>query len=359
MFDFLTIDRMIVHEVFKREAGHDPTPPNLSTVLENLDPEGLADFRARVVKVMGKPGKAVELTIDNANPGSAIHIASDLMGASVALYTERSCEAARLLARSQLSAAIPGGLLVVFEGTAGQQGHRIIGYLKAETQSGFTRKTEPGQTRLEYVKEILLTPATRLYKVGIFVAPAAAGPQLPSGWRAFVFDDQIVQRDKTTAAKYFYEQFLGCRFREDAAHQVREFYRHSKEFITKIDAPEVEKVELYNALVVYLRTDQSPTIQVADFGERYLQDAALIEQYESYMEERSVPTGAILKDLSEIAARLRTRKVRFSGALELKGTADQFNELVSLESIEGDVGPDGAPAEWTLITVKDRIRSQE
>jgi len=215
---------------------------------------------------------------------------------------------------------------------------------------------------LEYIKELILTPQAKLYKIGAFLRdePAAATKQEPTkGWRAFLFDDLITKGNKLTAAQYFYDIFLGFEFPSNSAFQTKEFHTLTKNFVRNADIEQEKKIGLLNALITYLKTDQSATVQVHYFSQTYLGDTALQDAYTSYMAQKKFPTTAIHKDLSEIQNQLKLRKITFGHEIKFTAPADQFENYVQIKTIEGDPGKNGNRPNWTQITVRDHIRDQE
>lgn len=303
----------------------------------------------------------MELDIAQSGVGSSIVIAKGLIDADDALFVQRSRAAADKLTDAQTRRDLPGGVLVVFSGTAGHPAKRIIGMIKAETHNGFTRQVgDGGAISLQFLKDLLLTPQTKLYKIGVFwEQDADVAEPLPAGWKAFVYDDQISASNKLTAAQYFYEGFLGCRFPETSARRTREFHDYTKEFIQSLDWPEEQKIDLHNALVTYLKVDQSATVQVSAFAQSYLPDAEMQDAYRQYMEGREFPEGAVAKDLAEVSTALRYRKVTFSGDVKIIAPADKFEDLVRMRMIDGEPDGHGQIPKWTEVIIRDRIRTQE
>jgi hypothetical protein len=77
------------------------------------------------------------------------------------------------------------------------------------------------------------------------------------------------------------------------------------------------------------------------------------------MEEQGVPTTAFTKDTEFIKSSLKLRKVKFRSKVNISGPQEAFNELVTIDTIEGDADASGSPAEWTRVIIKDRISDQE
>lgn len=361
IFENLSINRIITHEVFQRDHERNIVTPSYGANLVALNQQALDAFCSRIMEAMGKSARALEMTISNANVGSMCVLAKSLIDFDDALFIQESTQVANKLATAQTSRGLPGGVLVVFSGTAGHPSKRILGFIKAETHSGFTRQTDTnGSISLQFLTNLLLTPQTKLYKIGIFVEadPAAAAP-LPNGWRAFIYDDQISASNKLSAAQYFYEGFLGCSFPETSAKLTREFHDHTKDFIRRLDLPEDAKIDLHNALVTYLKVDQSPTVQTSIFAQTFFQDAETRDAYARFMNTKNFPTTAIHKDLADVASVLRYRKVSFSNEIRLIAPADKFESMIQIQSIKGDPDEHGQVPAWTRIIVKDRIRGQE
>jgi hypothetical protein len=359
-FENLSIDRIIIHEIFKR-TEQSMIEPDFGTQLEILDPEALGTLCDRTIRVMGSGTKNVELDIAQTNTDSAISLAKNIIDADDTLFIELSKDFALKLAHAQTSRQIPGGVLVIFSGKSGFPEKRIIGIIKAETHNGFVRQMGTnGVTSLQYLKDLLLTPQTKLYKMGVFIEedPLTVDP-LPIGWRAFVYDDQISPKDQLDAAKYFYDLFLGCRFPETSARRTREFHDYTKEFIQKLSWSEEQKFDLHNALVTYLKVDKSPTIQTSVFSTTYLPDDETKDAYTQFMTTKKFPNGAIIKDLANVTALLKQRKITFSGNVKITAPIEEFNDLVKMRLIDGEKDEHGQIPKWTEVIIRSPIKTQE
>lgn len=361
LFENLTISRIVIHEIYKRTDERDIIPPTYGTRFVILDQEALDAFCDRINSAMGSAAKSMELDIIQTGPDSSITNAKFLVDADDALFIERTRTIADKLTNAQMRRDLPGGVLVVFTGTASHPAKRIVGMIKAETHNGFTRRiSDGGAISLQFLKDLLLTPQTKLYKIGIFLQQdSQAVDPLPAGWRAFIYDDQISASNKLTAAQYFYEGFLGCGFPETSARRTREFHDYTKEFIQKLDWSEDEKIDLHNALVTYLKVGQSATVQVSDFAHNYFPTAEIQDEYIRYMTKREFPQGAVVKDTSDILSVLKYRKVTFAGDIKLIVPADRFEELVRMRVIDGEIDEHGKVPKWTEVIIRDRIRAQE
>lgn len=363
-FENLSIGRLIIHEVFARGADKALVQPNYGAQPLTLPQDARDALQARITNALGKSSHGVEMTIREFGADSTWHKAKAIIEAQGkdAEFVNLSQNIANKLATAQTNRTIPGGIVVVIEGTCGNPARSFMCVIKAEPHGGFTKRQANGNLTLDYIKELILTPQAKLYKIGAFLCndPSATTPQSPAdGWRAFLFDDLITQGNKLTAAQYFYESFLGLSFPSNSAFQTKQFHSLTKDFIRNANVDTEKKIDLLNALTTYLKTDQAATVQVNDFSQNYLGDAALQDAYTAYMGQKSFPSTAIHKDLSEVQNQLRLRKLTFGHDIKLTAPADKFENYVRIESINGDTDEHGNVPKWTKITVRDHIRDQE
>ncbi len=363
-FENLTIGRLIIHEIFARGADKVLVQPNYGVQLLVLPQDARDALQARITNALGKSSHGVEMSVRDAGVDSTWHKAKEIIEAqgNDTQFVNLSQNIASKLAVAQANRTIPGGIVVVIEGTCGNPAKSFMCVIKAEPHGGFTKGQADGHLTLEYIKELILTPQAKLYKIGAFLRDdqAAGTAQQPTnGWKAFLFDDLITQGNKLSAAQYFYEGFLGLEFPSNSAFQTKQFHELTKEFIRNANVDSEKKIDLLNALTTYLKTDQAATIQVDVFSQEYLGDAVLQDAYTAYMGKKNFPTTAIHKDLSEVHSQLRLRKLTFGHDIKLTAPADQFQNYVLIESIDGDPDELGNVPKWTKITVRDHIRDQE
>lgn len=363
-FENLTIGRLIIHEVFARGADKALVQPNYGGQPLVLPQDARDALQARITNALGKSSHGVEMSVRDTGVDSTWHKAKEIIEAqgNDVQFVNLSQNIASKLAVAQTNRTIPGGIVVVIEGTCGNPAKSFMCVIKAEPHGGFTKRQAGGHLTLEYIKDLILTPQAKLYKIGAFLrADQAAGTvqQPTNGWKAFLFDDLITQGNKLSAAQYFYESFLGLEFPSNSAFQTKQFHALTKEFIRNANVDSEKKIDLLNALTTYLKTDQAATIQVDAFSQNYLGDTALQDAYTAYMGQKNFPTTAIHKDLSEVQSQLRLRKLTFGHDIKLTAPADQFENYVRIESIDGDADEHGNVPKWTKITVRDHIRDQE
>ncbi|GGF59922.1 hypothetical protein GCM10011332_11970 [Terasakiella brassicae] len=364
IFENLTIRRLIIHEVFKRDHQKNTVQPIYGDQLIALGDDALAALRTRVIHTMGRASKNVEMEIGNTDPGGLFSLSKELMSLDDNEFILRSRNAANQLSSAQTRRDTPGGILVVFSGVVDYPEKNVIGFIKAEPHNGFTRVNQDDHLSLAFIEDLILTPQAKLYKIGVFLEmdPDLATNENPSnGYRAFIYDENMSPKNPDNAAQYFYEGFLGCAFPESSARLTREFHHLTKNFIYELDIPEEEKIGLHQSLYSYLKLDQGQTVHVGTYANTYLRDDAMRDAYEAFMRQKEFPQNAIAKDLTQVELHLQQRKISFRRGVKLTAPADRFANLIEIEQIDGVQG-DGGEGEvpnWTRITVKDMIASQE
>jgi hypothetical protein len=349
--DNLTIRRICLHEVHRRIEGGQQPRPTYGQGLLQLPPEAMNAFRSRVVAAFKTNAQSMEMTIRDFGTTSVLANGVDLIGTSDASFPTDSQVFADTLAASQGSRSIPGGLMVVFDGTVGNPATPFVGLMKAELHEGFV-KTANLQAR--FVSDLFLSPKTKLYKIGLFISDGGNSPRpLPDGWRAIVYDSAMTASQRDAAATYFYSTFLGLDVPQNAAQQVKKFFEETRAFIKATSLPEEQKVDLYNGLYSYLKLDQGNTVQTSRFADTYM-PPAIADDYKAHMVRQRFPTSAIPKDTTEVLGVLRWRKLRFPRAITLSGPPDAIQDLVSVDTFPGDGGKS-----WTQVTIRGELQSQE
>lgn len=363
-FENLSIGRIIIHEVFVRREDRTPAQPTYGAQLITLPRDARDALQDRITKTLGKSSHGVEMMIRESGAESAWSMAKAIIESqgNDPQFVSLSQNITSKLAVAQTNRTIPGGVVVVIDGMCGNPSRSFMCVIKAEPHGGFTKRLEGNNLTLEYLKDLFLTPQAKLYKIGAFVRqdPEAAIEQEPTnGWRAFIFDDQITQSNKLSAAAYFRDAFLGLEFPSNSAFQTKQFHALTKEFIRNANVNAEKKIDLLNALTTYLKTDQTATIQVEVFSQTYLGDAPLQDAYTAYMQQKNFPDNAIHKDLSEVQSQLRLRKLTFGQDIKLTAPVDQFENLVRIEAIDGEPDEHGTIPKWTKVTIRAHIRDQE
>lgn len=360
----LTVERLIIHQVFRRDDDGNRIQPSRSHEYTNFDLSAMEEFKKRITDALGDGSRAVQMEIMHQEQHDLPALIDQMSNQDKTNFAVSSFDVAQKLADAQQTRSIPGGIVVVFTGCQGPNQTRYIGLIKAELHSGYEKETNKstGEISLKFVQELLLTPSNRLYKVaGFFEKSNFTGQSknLNDRWAVLVSDHQINKVDGKAAAKYFYADFLGCGYKQTSARTTKLFYEASTEFISQMNVSESRKNDLFNALVTYLKVDTSPTISAEDFAVNYFDDPDIHDSFTNHMKQSGLPNVGFVKDVEHIESKLKTRKLNFRQNIKIFGPSDVFEELVTIEIIPGDVDESGAAAEWTQIIIKDRIAGQE
>lgn len=347
----VTITRICLHEVHRRSDEGSVVRPTYGAGLLNLGPEALGAFRSRVIAAFKSNAQCMEMAIREFGQGSVVANGVRLVETLDPEFVHHSRLFADALASAQGSRQIPGGLMVVFDGTLGNPAKSFFGVMKAELHEGFVKTADLQAT---FVSDLFLSPKTKLYKIGLFVSDGLSPrPELPGGWTPTVYDSAMTASQRDNAATYFHSTFLGLDIPANAAQQVKTFFEQTKAFIKSTGIPEEQKVDLYNGLYTYLKLDRGGTIQTARFADIYM-DGDLADDYLDHMRRQRFPTSAVAKDISEISGSLRLRKFKFPSGITLSGPPDAVSELVTVEAFKGD-----DDTTWTSIKIRGRLQAQE
>lgn len=360
----LKIDKIILHQVFRRDADGNKVAPTQSHEYTRFDRDAMEAFMSRVRDALGDGSSAVQMEIVNQNTNDLPSLVDQIIVEDDATFAVSSYDVANKLTDAQQKRTIPGGIVVVFTGTQGTDQKKFLGVIKAEVHSGYEKETneDTGEISLKFVEELLLTPGTRLFKTAGFFEKSGAETQssnLNDRWVVMVSDSQINKADGKAAAQYFYSDFLGCGYPQTSARTTKQFYDATTKFISEMSVPETQKNDLNNALTTYLKVDNASSINSADFAEKYFTDADTQDAYTNFIKEAGLPDTAFTKDIEHIESKLKFRQIRFRSNVKVTAPSEVFKKLVTIETIPGEPDETGAPSEWTRIIVKDRISGQE
>lgn len=354
----LTVDRIIIHQVFQRDDDNNAVEPKQGHDFIRFGPSAMSNFKSRVIDALGDDSKAVPMSIVRQDPGSVPALVDAIVEQGDADFATSSYDFAIKLTQAQMRQNLQGGILVVFTGAYGVPAKQYLGIIKADILSGYevARDQETGEISLEYIEELLLTPGNRLFKAAGFFVKSEGTPEsenLNDKWSVMLSDFQM-----KSMAQYFHEGFLGCGHPDTSARKTKLFYESTSKFIRAMDVDAVQKSDLLNALNVYLNVDTDPTVSVDDFSTSYF-DEDTQDLYGDHMDEAGISRTAFTKDISDISSNLSTRRVKFRSKVNISAPAEAFRDLVTIEPIDGDPDEHGTVPEWTRVTIKDRIVSQE
>lgn len=347
IFNTLEFSRIVLHNVHKPSQKNQPTPPTLSSDLAALDGSGKKLLQDRVSRALAVGAGSLAMAVKDKSPSSCYEYAKKLLAATDSEFVTLSTAIALHHTAIHKSQRWPGGTLVITSGTLGTDSIPCIVIIKAEQQAGFMERIDQGKITLDFLNSLILTPQTKLYKIGVFYQAATVddmGPVL----EAQVFDSHIKSSDDRQAAKYFYDDFLGLMIPDNAVQRTREFYTYTSEFIENTVKDPVRKVDLQNALYSYLKLDKSPTIEISEFGQRFLAGNE-IDDFSNHMARKEFPESAVVKDTKLLSNKLRFRKYNFTGGIKIIAPSENSDKVVIT----------GHSADETYITIGGLLESQD
>lgn len=239
-----------------------------------------------------------------------------LSGAALddAAFLEYSKKLARKLASSHFRVNIPGGHCLIGEGVA-TRNVKFFFVIKAELQQVFN--IESNELRL--IKDVFLSPAKELYKIGIFFIET-------SGITPFMYDDQF-SLQKKDLTEYFYSNFLGLTTDKNDRLRSKNFYEQTKNFAERNIDNVADRIGIVKALDVLYREDATGIISPETFSETYF-EGELKAKFDE-MIGKDFPI-AFTKDISLVENRSGLQRM----SIPLSYQMDIVGDAASLERVE-------------------------
>lgn len=341
MVENLQINRVIIHKIHKRNMDRSMKDPEYSDALSDIKGAGLRAFRNRVVNAIGSDSCSLEMDIFRKSEGSTFDCVKKSIDSDDEDFIMYSKQIALNLAESQTSKKLPGGIVIVFDGTTGEDDKPFIGVIKAELQEGF--KLEG--LNLNFIDDLILTKHQKFYKIGVFINNRAEDKE--DEYIAIVYDSNL-NKSNSDAASYFYNNFLGCKKSESEPVLNKTFYIKTRDFINDVEnITSEEKLDLNYALYSYMKTEKSGIISVDNFAENYFKES-LKAEYKNHMEKENFPVRNIGKDTTLIANILKSRRINFTDDIQLVAPSEKFKDIIKVE----------ANGNETVVTISGSIVKQ-
>lgn len=333
----LQIDDIISHRLFARDTNKVIKDPILQTKVMNLPEEGVDAIQKRMTAALGNRSHGLEVSIENTDTDSFMQLAADaICRSSREVFINASQTMAKKLSASQAGTSGLPGVIFVIRGRIGKTPQRFLAVIKAEVHDGFGTGESEETIAVQYLKTLMLTPAQRLYKVGLLLEvqsaiPLQLGDYEPSHYRAFLFDHLVTATETRSAAAYFYSGFLGMGIQKSSKKLTRDFFEHTEAFIKTASLSDEKKWELREALRVELRSS-SGVISVTDFAEANIEDQDVQDAYCVYLHGQGFPKNAVTKDVAYVKTRLRRpRKWAFSSGVKIVIPSDAGSDSVVIK----------------------------
>ncbi|MGG5216154.1 nucleoid-associated protein [Rahnella variigena] len=354
-FEGLLIEKIIAHRVFPRGVGKTLTVPKLSKEVMAFGQEALDAFQIRITEALASKSHGIEMSIGGVGDDCFLNLSASTFSNDTEHFIKVTHRLANKLNEAQYNSSAPGGILAVLSGRVGNDSVPFLAVIKAEPQSGFRTRENDEQLTMEYISELLLTPAQRFYKIGFLVQNIALPPDEngnydSSSYRAFLFDHLMTSTETKKAAGYFYARFLDMDISKSSKKLTQDFFENTRDFINTRQIEEGEKLELFEALRSEMRS-QKNTLSTADFSQTNF-EPEMSREYLEFMDSKKFPTAAIAKDNDYILAKLKLRnKLVFSNDVWVSVPPDQLKNLVEILPSEDN--------DSTMLRIKGKLKSQQ
>ncbi len=131
----LTIDRIIIHQIYRRDENGNKVTPTQSHEYTIFDQSAMQEFKSRVKDALGDGSKAVEMAIVNQESGDLPPLVDIMTDQDNESFIVSSFDIAKKISDAQQMKSIPGGIVVIFSGKQGAQQKKFLGIIKAEIHS--------------------------------------------------------------------------------------------------------------------------------------------------------------------------------------------------------------------------------
>jgi 37-kD nucleoid-associated bacterial protein len=333
-FNNFSIQRLIAHEIITRKAaGMDSVSPTYSKQITPLPLQARKSLEARVLSSLLTDRSCLEMELVNLGPESLITQIIACIDSDEDGFILPSQEIAELLWKAQRSPRIPGGVIIISSGITGIEGKKFLCIVKAEKDTGFTKKTTNGNIDLDFVTDLLLTNSKQLLKVAIFIKESDENE-----FTIFAADPLLRMQDGRINAEYFVRDFLGCKVANTAKVQTKKFYDATLNVITDLNIPEPTKYELIESFSAYMKGNDL-IVSPSDFAAGYIPTVELREEFTSKFTSRFNlidPEEPINKDNTLLEARLKKNVLIFDNKVKISGPSDSADAIEILKGNEDD-----------------------
>ena len=349
--EHLTFKRTIVHYIIPKSEDQEHATAHVETKMINLNDAVSRIIRRRLTKAMGKNSKSFELEIIDYDHDSFFGLCQPLKHAEDNKFIENSGLIAELLAGCQTRNNIPGGYMIFIQAENKNESAVYI-VIKAELQEAL-RYEEDTQSRLLALDDLILSPSTKLYKIGMIYERDEPSKLYPNDkFGCFLFDDQFTPDAKP--AEYFYSDFLGYTIESNPKIQSKRFYTHTENFIKKsVDDPDMKGELMHVLKQEFAEQNHFDEIAPMDFANSYFHDPEVKDQYSAEVVPY-LPTN-IVRDPSLFKSKLEWKKLNFPNKVNISGPDRTFD--FSVKVVDSNEELDEMNAEdpgYTILKIKGR-----
>lgn len=347
-FSGLTIQRIIVHKIFEKGRKETHSSVELKDELIIADEEVKDIIIERFMNVCGEGGRALELEIANSVEGSFFQLAKGLRLSNDQDFIKYSGQIAVRLAESQKRIAIPDSYLLVVDACSNTSSSIVI-VVKAELQKAI--KPSIDNRGLEIVKDVFLSPATKLFKIGVLYSGLFTTKTYPNDeYGCLLFDHTFSTGDRLEPAEYFCNDFLGFTVDNNASIRTKKFFEYMKSFVSEYFPYDKQKAIL-SLLKNHYELDTAKYLDPKKIEDSYIPDE-LKSFYQQHISPH-FPTPFVI-DTALMKETLQKRKVYFQNNISLVGPEGCFDENIEIinDGLELQELLNSKESGFTLIKIK-------
>jgi hypothetical protein len=318
----LALRRAIFHFVPVPKRGVEGVAPALMDEETPLDSENTHLIQDRVRRALSSP-HAFEVEFDPAKATPVRGLVEQYFSDSgVATFVSVSQELAKALFTVQKGYNSPG-LLALLDCSLGPAAAIVLVKLESETGSRLFTEEAAGHRRyqMKVLRDLFLTEGTRVFKSALFTSPV-------EDMQVLACDDQRSSVRQYEVARFFLEQFLGCKRIEVGYVVTKRFYGAAVDFLNSRVSGERQRSDLYDDLVSQLRRNIR-RLDLRDFAREFV-PSPLRDEFLKFMKEKGVPLS-FQKDTSEINSYLRKKVIRTAHGIVLR-VPEEVTGLVQVEA---------------------------
>jgi hypothetical protein len=325
----LRIENLIIHEIFQIGDNKKKLPPILSSNTISVSEEINKAISTRIIDVARK---SLEMRKDVSIKNSAFDKLKELSTASKNEFILISKEILKLLDEAQQTRNIKDSAIFMLSGTVGYSQLPFSCLIKAEFDNSFRPLTKGTSNEIIDIEtvESFLGKEQKLYKLIIFM------PIKKDEYTTFLFDSNLSYRNTTSAAKYFYQDFLGADFINKGGVAIEQFVKLTSSYINSISDDFVFNINLLSTLIGYVRSSNNNTLNVEEFSKLAFDSPDIQQEYVNFMSDSGFPQEALIKDQEYASKATLKPKLKFDSGISISGNINDLNSnLISITEDNG------------------------
>lgn len=349
--NLIDFKRVIMHEVHRKTNQNDAIAECTDSLI-NLNEDVTKTIKERLSIAFGKRTRCFEMSLSKIDENSFFGLCKDLKKLSDEDFIAHSKNIASLLAQSQNKQRIPGGYFILIEGTTKSNHESVYIAIKADLQEALSKNAVTGA--ITVLKEVFLSPAQKLYKVGLLIEKQVKQESIDPNddFTCFLFDEQFNTSDAIPAT-YFFDDFLGFTESKNAKITTKRFYDQVVDFFNENYPDMDERIRLIGNVKTALVDTVQPIFDPTEFGRTYIKDTDIKNRYAATILAQY--STSFTKDITLLESTFKKSNLWFPNKIKISGPSDGFDEYVSVVDNQDDLSMYmSKDSDYTILVVKGR-----